>query len=48
MGSFAGSAEAAGPDFLTNLLTIVGGIDGLVGALFGSVGESIGVGGGGA
>lgn len=48
MGSFAGSAEAAGPEFLENLFTILGGVDGLVGALFGSVGDLIGVGGGGA
>ncbi|UVE96673.1 hypothetical protein [Dietzia sp. B32] len=46
MGSFAGSAEAAGDDFLLDLLTVIGGIDGLVGALFGSLGAMIGVGGG--
>lgn len=45
MGSLAGSAEAVGPEFLGNLLNVMGGIDGLVGALFGSLGGSIGVGG---
>lgn len=47
MGSMQGSSEAVGPDFLTDLFTVMGGIDGLVGALFGSVGNMIGVGGGG-
>lgn len=46
MGSFEGSAEAAGPEFLNDLLNVIGGIDGLVGALFGSLGGLIGVGGG--
>lgn len=46
MGSLEGSSEAVGPDFLTDLFKIMGGIDGLVGALFGSVGDLIGVGGG--
>lgn len=46
MGSLEGSAEAMGPDALLNLLGIMAGVDGLVGALFGSLGELIGVGGG--
>ncbi|HJC59346.1 MAG TPA: hypothetical protein H9755_03305 [Candidatus Dietzia intestinigallinarum] len=48
MGSLQGSSEAVGPDFLNDLFTIMGGIDGLVGAFFGSLGDMIGVGGGGA
>ena len=48
MGSLQGSSEAVGPDFLTDLFTIMGGIDGLVGAFFWSLGDMIGVGGGGA
>lgn len=46
MGSLMGSSEAVGPDFLTDLVTLMGGVDGLVGALFGSLGDLIGVGGG--
>lgn len=46
MGSFTASAEAAGPDFLVNLLKVVGGIDGSLGAVLGSLGEMIGVEGG--
>lgn len=45
MGSMTASAEAAGPDFLNDLLGVVGGIDGLMGAFFGSLGDMIGVGG---
>ncbi|MGN0100177.1 hypothetical protein [Dietzia sp. CH92] len=45
MGSLAGSAEAVGDDFLDNLMAVLFGADGLVGALFGSIGELIGVGG---
>lgn len=45
MGSLAASTEAAGDDFLPNLLTIIGGIDGLLGLFLGSVGQMIGVGG---
>lgn len=44
MGSLAASSEAVGDDFLPDLLTIIGGIDGLMGAFLGSVGEVIGVG----
>lgn len=47
MGSVEGSAEAMGPDALMELLAIMGGVDGLVGAFFGSLGDLIGVGGGG-
>lgn len=43
MGSLAASTEAAGEDFLPNLLTVVFGIDGLLGAFLGSVGDVIGV-----
>ena len=44
MCSFEGSAAAAGDGFLDDLMTVMGGIDGLVGALFGSLGGLIGVG----
>lgn len=43
MGSLTASGEAAGPEFIVNLLTVLMGSDGLVGALFGSVGDLIGV-----
>ena len=43
MGSLTASTEAAGEDFIPDLLTVIFGIDGLVGALLGSVGEFIGV-----
>ena len=43
MGSLAASTEAVGEDFLPNMITIVGAIDGLMGAFLGSVGEAIGV-----
>lgn len=43
MGSLAASTEAAGEDFLPNLLTVIFGIDGLLGTFLGSVGEFIGV-----
>lgn len=48
MGSLTASAEAMGDDALMDLIALMGGIDGLVGAFFGSVGDLIGVGGGGA
>lgn len=44
MGSLSGSAEAMGLDGILNMLTVVNGADGLVGALFGSLGGLIGVG----
>lgn len=43
MGSLAAFLDAAGPDFLPNLLTIIGGLDGLLVLAIGSVGELIGV-----
>lgn len=43
MGSLAASTEAAGEDFIPNLLTVVFGIDGLMGAFLGSVGDVIGL-----
>lgn len=43
MGSLTASAGTAGDDFLMNMLTVLAGTDGLVGALFGSVGDLIGV-----
>lgn len=45
MGSLTASTEAMGGGVL-DLLTIMAGIDGLVGAMFGSIGDLIGVGGG--
>lgn len=45
MGSLTASTEAMGGGLL-DLLTVMAGVDGLVGALFGSVGDLIGVGGG--
>lgn len=45
MGSLTASTEAMGGGLL-DLLTIIAGIDGLVGALFGSLGDLIGVGAG--
>lgn len=46
MGSLTASAEAMMPDGLNDLLTVMGGIDGLVGAFLGSLGDLIGVGAG--
>lgn len=46
MGSLTASAEAMLPDGLTDLLTVMGGIDGLLGAVLGSLGDLIGVGAG--
>lgn len=43
MGSLEGSAEAMGPEGLVGMLTVLAGTDGLVGALFGSLGDLIGV-----
>lgn len=43
MGSLAASSDTAGEGFLVDLLTVLMGTDGLVGALFGSVGDLIGV-----
>lgn len=43
MGSLTASTEAMGGGVL-DLLTIMTGIDGLVGAMFGSIGDLIGVG----
>lgn len=43
MGSLTASAGTAGPDFLIDLMTVMAGADGLVGALFGSLGDMIGV-----
>lgn len=43
MGSLTASTEAMGGGVL-DLLTIMAGIDGLVGAMFGSIGDLIGVG----
>ncbi|MCD2263439.1 hypothetical protein K3888_12090 [Dietzia aurantiaca] len=45
MGSLTASTEAMGGGVL-DLLTIMAGIDGLVGAMFGSIGDLIGVGNG--
>ncbi|MBB0970075.1 hypothetical protein G6016_14150 [Dietzia aerolata] len=45
MGSLTASTEAMGGGVL-DLLTIMAGVDGLVGAMFGSIGDLIGVGGG--
>lgn len=45
MGSLAASSEAMGGN-ITDLLELMAGVDGLVGALFGSLGDLIGVGGG--
>ena len=44
MGSLTASSGAMGTG-LMDLLTVMAGADGLVGALFGSVGDLIGVGG---
>lgn len=44
MGSAAASAEAMGGGLL-QMLEIMAGVDGLMGAFFGSVGDLIGVGG---
>lgn len=43
MGSLSASAEAMGDDGLMALLGVMAGADGLVGALFGSIGELIGL-----
>ena len=45
MGSLTASTEAMGGGVM-DLLTIMAGIVGLVGAMFGSIGDLIGVGGG--
>ena len=45
MGSLTASTEAMGGG-LMDLLTVMAGVDGLVGAMFGSIGDLIGVGGG--
>lgn len=45
MGSMTASAEAGG-DGLLGMLEIIAGVDGLMGAFFGSIGDLIGVGGG--
>lgn len=42
MGSLAAFLDAAGEDFLPNLLTIILGVDGLLPLLLGSVGDLIG------
>lgn len=43
MGSMTAFLDAAGDDFLPNLMTVILGIDGLVPLALGSIGEAIGV-----